>query len=109
MSTFQELCEAAFAGKIIQMQVRLSDPEEWADLTESPEKTINRIVKFSSSTYRIKPDTKVITYRAYLRKQERDVEIRMWDSGLAASKINIQRGPYFIKWLGDEQTIEVEL
>ena len=115
MSTFQELCEAVFAGKIIQIRDNFSLPvEKWIDFTESAEQVVRRIAKHPDLVCRIKPDVKVITYRNYLRyddanRTERDVELRVYSDTFGNSQKVIEIGPHFIKWLGDEQTVEVEL
>lgn len=101
MSTFQELCEAVFAGKTIQYKSRTS---EWVSVNDTAERVISHILAHESLTYRIKPNIKVITYRIYL-----DVNLVVQVSRNIVSQVELESAPVFITWLGAEQTIEVEL
>jgi hypothetical protein len=110
VSTFQELCEAAFAGKVIQCRDNVSLPvKKWIDFTESAEQVVRRIAKHTDLVYRIKPDIRAIIYRTYLRREGGDLGVRVCSPDNGNSVAIVEKGPYFIKWLGDEQTIEVEL
>ena len=105
MSTFQELCEAAFAGKIIQIRDNFSLPvEKWIDFTESAEQVVRRIAKHPDLVCRIKPDIKVIVYRIYLDTHH---VAQVWRN--IVSQVELESAPVFLKWIGDEQTIEVEV
>lgn len=105
MSTFQELCEAVFAGKTIQWAHSSDIAPLWVDVRgETHQAVIGAISASKKHISRVKPDIKVIAYRIYLDKHH---TVQVWRN--IVSQVELERAPVFIRWLGDHQAIEVEL
>lgn len=87
-----DIIHAWAEGKKIQVS---TDTISWMDVPASP--------RWSGRFYRIKPNT--IKFRNYLYKSSSENSLVY----IATDKsTNLENSPYFIKWIGDWQEVEID-